>query len=115
MSAISEFMERVSLEIMVRVAFSLAVDDVPAKVFPPPQSQDLLRNPYPVRNLTGFPKRLNLSPGEPSMAANHSGPNIGESDEFLKLPPQIRKQLLHYGNRWVEAMFEPVTEERHKS
>jgi hypothetical protein len=30
-----------------------------------------------------------------------------EVEAFRRLPPQVRRQLLRYGDRWTEALFEP--------
>jgi hypothetical protein len=30
-----------------------------------------------------------------------------EVEAFRRLPPQVRRQVLRYGDRWTEALFEP--------
>jgi hypothetical protein len=54
-------------------------------------------------------KKRNLT-GSKGVSTLKSGSENGlppQAAEFMNLPPQIREQLLRYGARWAEAMFEP--------
>jgi hypothetical protein len=39
--------------------------------------------------------------------APENNPDNPEVEQFKKLPAAVRKQLLKYGSRWQEALFEP--------
>lgn len=105
------------LEMLVRVA--LSVDVRPAQ---PDRGQSLKQpesppNWYAPGNLNGCPDRINLFPETdvpaPRAKSGRSRERApAEAAEFLKLPPQLRKQLLRYGARWTRAMFEPATEDK---
>lgn len=114
---ISRLMGLAILEMLLRVALSFDVRPAQADTTRPPGKPPSPADWYAPGNLNGCPDRFNLFPETQVPAPlEKSGRGRGrapaEAAEFLKLPPQLRRQLLHYGARWTQAMFEPVTENK---
>jgi len=42
----------------------------------------------------------------PRVTRSEPDSDIPEAEEFRKFPPALRRQLLRYGSRWQEALFE---------
>lgn len=57
--------------------------------------------------LTGPGKSSTLEP-EPANPPRQGRRGLtAEEQRFRELPPQLQRQLLRYGSRWSEAIFEP--------
>ena len=114
---IGRLVDRAVLEMLLRVALSMDVRTAHADTVKLPEKFASPADWYAPGNLNGPADRFKLFsetqvPAPTAKSGRSRGRAPAEVAEFLKLPPQLRKQLLHYGARWTQAMFEPVTEDR---
>ncbi len=71
--------------------------------------------PAPTRSEYGPPCNVTISLETSTLALSEPEPSPrrrerrepDEAAEFMELPPQLRRQLIRYGARWTEAVFEP--------